>query len=398
MRFLSFSTLVLALALGLLLAGPAATRAADKDNKAGDKDADKPEKVKFDTVDGVELHGDYYAPGSGVSKKAPCVLLLHKINSDRTKDGWEKLARDLQKAGYAVLIFDFRGHGDSTAVSPNFWFDTTPALAWQTRFNRDQYRLSVSRDKPKEAIGIKDFKPSYYPALVNDIAAAKFFLDRRNASGECNSNNLILIGAEDGATLGALWMASELSLYRVTAFNPLTALPMQLATTPEGKEISAAVWLSISPRLGSYTVSVSSWLQYAGKEHKIPMAFIVGEKDTAASFTRTCFTAVKPPPDSKASKLTGECVIKDSKLAGNALLGDKVNVPEKFGGGTTRKWIVDSYLKAIKDEQVAPAWEDRDIEKTPFAWRLPGSRAAIMAKHPNDKSFAPVPPSFLNLR
>jgi alpha-beta hydrolase superfamily lysophospholipase len=396
MRYLPLLALLSCLVLGLLLTGPAARSADNKpdqtEKNADTGDTEKPEKVKFDSVDQVELHGDYYPPAGGASKKAPCVLLLHKIHSDSSKDGWDKLAKDLQKEKYAVLSFDFRGHGDSTAVGPNFWNDTSnAALAVLTKFNREQCKTAYNPNKPKTSISIKDFNTSYYPALVNDIAAAKLFLDRKNDSGECNSSNLILVGAEDGATLGALWMTSELSLYRAT-FNPITGLPGKLdSTTPEGKEVSAAIWLSISPSLGALRPTVRGWLEFAGKEKKIPMAFVWGEKEPNASFSKSCFAALKPKDSSKAAKLTVDITVKDSNLAGNALLGDKVDIDYKGFKGTVRELLAAKYLKFVRDEQVAPTWEERDIEKTGFAWALPGSTRYIPAKMEKDKTFYPVP-------
>src|SRR5262249_50434133 len=72
--------------------------------------ADK-ERVKFDTWDQVEIHGTFY-PGSK-GNKSPCALLLHPIGANSQMQGWDELASSLQKEGFAVLTFDFRGHGDS---------------------------------------------------------------------------------------------------------------------------------------------------------------------------------------------------------------------------------------------------------------------------------------------
>jgi pimeloyl-ACP methyl ester carboxylesterase len=379
MRSLPPVPLLLGLLIGLTPTGLPAARGADvKNDKAAD---DKSDKVKFDTVDHVELHGVWYGPTTGIGKKAPAVILLHNVKSDISKDGWDKLARELQDAGYAVLAFDFRGHGNSTAVDPSFWNDTTSVgLAALTKFNREQVH-NFNPNNPKQSISIKDFNTSYYPALVNDIEAARAFVDRKNDSNECNSSNLILIGAEEGAALGALWMASEMSLYRVTSVNMFSGLPQRWATTPEGKDIGAAVWLSVSPAIGSYNAPVSSWLQMGVKEKKVPMAFVYGDKDTtAASYSKRCLAAVKPK-DSKA-KLTGENPIKDSKLSGNALLGDQLSA---------RKWIIDTYLKAVKDEQVAPAWEEKKDDESPFAWVLPGGNQPILAKSEKEKVMNPIP-------
>jgi hypothetical protein len=391
MRSLAVFFLASGLALGLLAAGSTAPRAAD--NKAAKPGGGDP--VKFDTADQVQLQGTYYAPPGGGNKKAPCALLLHKIESgDSSKDGWDQLARDLQKAGYAVLTFDFRGHGNSTSVGPGFWGDqSTTLLAALTNFNRSSCKERINPKQPKETIGIKDFNKGYWITLVNDVQAAKLFLDRKNDSGECNSANLTLIGAEDGASIGALWLYADLNLWRVTMSDYL-GHPIRLAQNPEGKDVAACVWLSISPKIGSTGGSVQRLLEYAGKERKIPMAFVCGEKnkqDPVARFTESCYNAVKPAKDSKAAKLTGEMLIKDSSLAGSALLGDQVKVDGKT---TTREWIVDKYLKAVRGETVAPPWEEREIEKTAFAWTLPGTRVPLPAKQAMDKSLGPVPLTF----
>ena len=44
---------------------------------------------------------------------------------------------------------------------------------------------------------------------VNDIAAARRYLEVRNDAGDCNLSNLILVGAKEGAALGSLWIAEE---------------------------------------------------------------------------------------------------------------------------------------------------------------------------------------------
>ncbi len=155
--------------------------------------ADKPTKVTFDTVDGVTLQGTFWPSPKG--KDEPTVLLLHKIGSDSHKDGWDDLAAKLQDKGYSVLSFDFRGHGNSTSIDPmKFWNRMYP---WN--LNYIQGGAFDAKGKPKESISKEKFREGYYPYLVNDISAAKMFLDERNDAGDCNSQALLLIGAEDGA-------------------------------------------------------------------------------------------------------------------------------------------------------------------------------------------------------
>src|SRR5262249_4450872 len=208
------------------------------------------DRVKFETVDGVELHGKFY-PGKGGSKSA-CAILLHNIGSDTQQDGWDRLATKLQENGLAVLAFDFRGHGNSQSVQPSFW--TRP------------HNAAVRGNAKKESISFKDYQRGYYPVLVNDIAAAKTFLDRRNDEGQCNSRNLILVGAQDGAVLGAMWLASELHRYQVIAQIPL----LKLDERPEGKAVVACVWLSMMP---TFWPGLTEWLQLEGKNNRVPIAF-----------------------------------------------------------------------------------------------------------------------------
>ena len=173
-----FAGIVTALAILVL---PQALYGQDK---AQEKKSDSSENIKFDSVDGVELRGSFYAASKA---KAPAVLMLHRYGGSR--QGWEKLAEELQSKGFAVLTFDFRGHGESTKVTSDFW--TFPANINHIRGGR----------KDKKIIRQSEFRTDYLPMLVNDIVAAKHELDKRNDAGECNSSNVILIGAEEGAAL-----------------------------------------------------------------------------------------------------------------------------------------------------------------------------------------------------
>src|SRR5205823_14022514 len=80
------------------------------------------EKVAFETVDEVELHGTFYPGDQGM--KAPCVLMIHDLSGNGSSAGWNDwatLTTKLQKNGFALLQFDFRGYGKSMAVHPACW-------------------------------------------------------------------------------------------------------------------------------------------------------------------------------------------------------------------------------------------------------------------------------------
>src|SRR5205823_2790380 len=163
-RFMGILTglAILALPHGVLGQNKGQDKAQDKgQDKAQDKKSDSSENIKFDSVDGVELRGTFY-PAS--KAKAPAILMLHRYGGNR--QAWEKLAEELQNKGFAVLTFDFRGHGESTGVNPEvFW-----------KINANTTLINGAKQNRK-AIRFADFKRSYPPMLVNDIMAAKRYLD-----------------------------------------------------------------------------------------------------------------------------------------------------------------------------------------------------------------------------
>ena len=76
----------------------------------------KVEAVEFPSASGALIHGWFVAgkPGRGA------VILLHGVHADRRA----MLARTefLSRAGYAVLLFDFQGHGESLGTNITFGF------------------------------------------------------------------------------------------------------------------------------------------------------------------------------------------------------------------------------------------------------------------------------------
>jgi pimeloyl-ACP methyl ester carboxylesterase len=364
--------LLLALALLPWIAGPA-------------RAADKPQKVQFDTGDGVTIQGSFYPSPKG--RDEPTVILLHKIGSDSHKDGWDSLAGKLADKGYSVLSFDFRGHGGSTAVEPKFW-EKYP-------FNAGASRSGV-RDpktgKPRDTINQKEFTPGYYPYLVNDIAAAKMYLDDRNDAGECNSHSLILIGAEDGAALGALWMVAEWHRYTasVDLLGPRKVpLIRSVGDVPEGKDEYAALWLSMTPVLGGRLTlgqALRSALVYTGKDKKVPMGFLYGDKDeNGQKHAEDYIRAIKGSDGSKLP-FTEAASIKDTKLTGSALLRDSLDTESK----------ILTYLTKIRDKNVPHKWTKADVDRTGFVWAFNPGRPAV-AKEDKSKVLEPILPSWLGL-
>ncbi len=332
MRWLSPGRLASLLLFALLFLLPTAVRAQDVD------------KQSFETIDKVTIQCDWYPSTKKEGTKAPTVMLLHKIGGNRKQ--MTPIAEKLQEAGFAVLSFDFRGHGDSTRVDDKVF--------WNTRANMNGVRRGTRRD----VIDVKSFSAAYLPMLLQDIAAAKFYLEQKNNARECNVNDLVLVGAEDGATLGAVWIYTEWER-RKTTVDPMTGV--QKTGDPEGKDIAAAVWLSIRSGLGKSSLNVDSWFSRNPIiREKVGFCFMFGADDsTASKLSLHLYNSVLRAEDPKAKlKLTYKVPLQGTKLAGHELLKqDELKTEEK----------IVKYLKDIVFEsRKTTVWDTRDTKTFPL--------------------------------
>jgi len=329
MRRLQRLTLPVALTALALLLSPAAAQAQEK-----------PKDVQFFTADGVEISGTFYPSGKA---KARTVLMLHDFGEHSRKAKWVELAKTLQNEGYAVLTFDFRGHGESTKVKPGV--PNNPQMPgnaipgfWDKQENATGFKNYDPRSgKPRPTeIEWKQFKTDYHRILVNDIAAAKAFLDQANDNGECNSGDLVLLGAREGATLGAVWLNSE--WHRFKYLPPQQgfqgALDLQ---NPEGQAVVACIWLSLTDKLAGptdkqpYTVYPTGILNEPGKKRMTPMVFFYGEGDKAGKkVAEDCEKWIKgkgKAADDKNHKFTGAIQLPGAGGgSGHALLAESLKL------------------------------------------------------------------------
>jgi hypothetical protein len=320
--------------------------------------ASEPERVKIPTVDGVELRGFFY---KSPKANAPTVLVLHSLGKGMHSmvTGWKDLAQRLQP-NYSVMLFDFRGHGESKVVDPTiFWKYQHNILAGKASFNKDTIDY-VNFDKTG----------AYLPTLINDIAAVKGYLDRRSDQGECNTSSFILIGAENGATLGSIWLNSEWSRFRVTP-------ALQLENRPEGKDTIAAIWLSISHLLGKRKIALSAVLDEAARKGATPMVFMYGDADVDGRATAKRLekdikgTGAKAPHN---LKYTGATSLGKTNLAGVNLL-------------STKTLKVDAAILKYLDNVVIDKGNERgdhDYRKSQYVWRQGLLGNPVLAKPPGD--------------
>jgi dienelactone hydrolase len=65
--------------------------------------------VRLSAADDTGISAAFYAP---ITNPAPGIILVHDYG--KTRDEWSTFIPGLQRAGFAVLAFDLRGHGEST--------------------------------------------------------------------------------------------------------------------------------------------------------------------------------------------------------------------------------------------------------------------------------------------
>ncbi|MCX7701861.1 MAG: alpha/beta hydrolase [Gemmataceae bacterium] len=282
---------------------------------------EKKRDVSFLTLDGMELKGTFYPSPRGGS---PVVLFIHKIGGKRTDGEWDALATTLQDKGYAVLSFDLRGHGSSTRIAK-------PELFWSARFNQ----VHLARyDPKKKTLGLTDFRTSYLPYLVNDIVAARQFLDNENDSGAINTSNIVVIGAEDGAALGFFWIVSEFRrgpLYLPSRGNLFDLQILPSGPETAGDDIAGAIWLSYKRHLGSRsTISVPYQTWISNKlldpvRDQVQMWFAAGAKDAQGIEDANYMYDTVLRADKKKDRLplTSKIPIEGTSLRGIALTGQK---------------------------------------------------------------------------
>ena len=315
------------------------------------------EPVKITTVDGVDLHGSFYA---SPKKDAPTVIVLHKIGEPAlNRKDYKGLAEKLQPY-CSVMLFDFRGQGRSR--------DIDATKFWSEPFNK-QHVKGAPKKMTLELADIKD-KAAYYPAMVNDIAAVKAWLDRKNDGGACNTSSTILIGAEDGATLGAIWLNSQWALHRGIP-NPNIALATMPNPTAEGKDVIACVWLSISPTLGGGKVSLVKTLNSAVKANATGSVFVYGEKDNdGKNLALNLKKDLIDPADKKKYTFVTEYEVENTNLKG-------INL------ATVRADKIIEYLEVVVDKKGGEAVK-RDFRNKQYYWRIAGQYHP--AKAPLDDS------------
>ena len=211
---------------------PSSARADDAAAPAAKpKKLPDPEAIELTTRDGLKLEATYY--GSNLGKNAVPIIMLHGWKGSGTD--FDKLARDMQLLGHAVIVPDLRGHGKSTKIVVG---DDERTID-QTMMNRGDFEAMVEQD----------------------VEAVKKYLMTKNNAGELNIEKLCVVGSDMGAVVAVNWAIKD------------SAHP-RLLTGKQGQDVKALVL--ISPPMNFRGIPLVRTLGSPIIQHELSILIIAG--------------------------------------------------------------------------------------------------------------------------
>lgn len=406
----------LALATTVAAQNPGGTirkRNSGADAPAADKPAGRPaevdankdleqgaEKFVLETDDGVFLSATYFRP-KNTNNNTPVVVLLH--GRGQTQRDWYPFAQLLANPtkegdpGFAVVTFDFRGHGESRDVDPTLY--KRPKEYIEAKRERKARDLNGDRVVPqgsraaKEKLAEKSKKRKSVKSTTGDridekdefksgdeitrfcskdVETIKRFLLQHHNAGEFNVRNLGIVGAEMGASVAVRWMSEKEFMD-----------PSRNAWSITGGDLHALVLVTPQWNYGGYTLSAG---KAAGKSKidEVGIMIVSGndpKSSDGAMRSSRLFNVPevsdndpKKPATTVRGRAKGSMALKvNSKLVGTKLFNPPVAaVDEK---------VVD-FLKGQLSDKKTRGWEKREIDLDSGGF---GSAASGTAAPPSKK-------------
>jgi len=312
------TTLLRGLLAGLLVIGLAALGAAPGGLTAQDKTKKEPPKtappvvkkaddkardelreksVGFGTSDGLSLNG-YWFQGAALDKQRPDAVMMFPAPGNKVNDAWIGLANDLSKKNFSVLVFDWRGAGMNAPDTAGSRIFEDKLKFWNELYNKQLLMRSRATVEDK---GL-DYKTlvlksegihRYRDFMLNDLLAARFYLDKQNDNGKCNTNRVWIVTEKEGSQLSLGFIASE--FLRSSIHEPKgNLLDVRRQFKPAGKDYVGLTVLSPGSGPNSATANavfrnsfsiMNDQTQREARdhlEHRLSMVLEFGKKETAS--------------------------------------------------------------------------------------------------------------------
>jgi pimeloyl-ACP methyl ester carboxylesterase len=214
------------------------------------------EELQLETSDGIRIAAWYY-PVPDDAKAVATVILVHDLEgSHKTVDN---LARNLQRAGCAVVAPDLRCHGGSGSRPAALAGSGGKGDAADPRLLK-----KIDLESMAAATGGRLRDQS---ALRGEIETVRNWVKQKAESGTLDIDRLCVVGCGLGATLASMWTAADWN------WPPTT-------TGPQGQQVRALAL--ISPVWATKGISMSLPLTSDAIQHKIPILVMAGKADRDA--------------------------------------------------------------------------------------------------------------------
>jgi dienelactone hydrolase len=237
----------------LLLPAAPACRAAEA---AAPATGETIEELRLETSDGIRIAAWYY-PAPEDAKAVATVILVHDLEgSHKTVDN---LARNLQRAGCAVVAPDLRCHGGS---------GSRPAAPTGSGGKGDAMEPRMLKKIDLESMAaatggrLRD-----QSAMRGEIEAVRSWIKQKSDGGTLDIDRLCVVGCGLGGTLASMWTAADWN------WPPTT-------TGPQGQQVRALAL--ISPVWATKGISMSVPLTSDAIQHAIPLMVVAGKGDRDA--------------------------------------------------------------------------------------------------------------------
>ena len=274
------------------------------------KSDDKPKlkTITMKTKDGIALRAFYFPSDQG--KDAIPVLIVHEWQGQASPYG--KLVVALHKAGCAVLVPDYRGHGGSKEFT-------------NVRGEKDKFNLAQMSKRDVENI------------VKFDLEKAKSFLKKENNDGKLNLNALVVIGVREGCVLAGRWAQRDWSFPSVGRMK-------------QGQDVKALIFISPEKQIKGIGIDPSLTDQNL---LRLPIMILAGGNSPEAAEARRIGKRIE---SMKKRMGRGEATGFSLKIPGTNLSGPSlVNDVSPVIPAIVK--FIQSEVKISEDEN---PWVDRD--------------------------------------
>lgn len=241
--------------LGLALVGGIAIPAAAADQAAPAKpEAAKPsepstKRLELKTSDNATIAAWFYPKPEDAAEQGT-VILVHDLGGSHQTV--EPLAQTLQKAGYAVVSPDLRGHGESP-------LPTLPPPA-----NGGDQSKALKKNDFEAMAATSGGRVRSQASVYGDLECVHAWITAEAEKGALARQPLFVVGSGLGGTLAATWTAAD-------------ALWPPVISGPQGGQVSGLVL--ISPVYATRGFSLAPALGSDVLRRSLPLLIIDGSAD-----------------------------------------------------------------------------------------------------------------------